>query len=193
MLLAYHDLLSSLFSILFLLRNISSSHSIHPTIADWGSVTASVETSTGNWETDRGVWRFFFFGRCQESKNHSSSPLRTGFEKRNGHELSNPWQLLFFLKTFFRDSNLLQLLQSFKSTRKSIRRGLEGAFNQLVFTARGIVRAVLMSGKVQEIYRTAVIQNSLKPVWKEARNFRIGLDLLISFVRCINVAYMMWC
>ena len=31
-----------------------------------------------------------------------------------------------------------------------------------------IVRAVLMSGKVQEIYRTAVIQNSLKPVWKEA-------------------------
>ena len=40
---------------------------------------------------------------------------------------------------------------------------------------RGIVRAVLMSGKVQEIYRTAVVQNSLKPVWKEARN--VGLDL----------------
>ena len=134
-----------------------------------------------------------FFGRCQESKNHSSSPLRTGFEKEMDMSFPIPGNFFFFLKTFFRDSNLLQLLQSFKSTRKSIRRRLEGAFNQLVFTARGIVRAVLMSGKVQEIYRTAVIQNSLKPVWKEARNFRIGLDLLISFVSCINVAYMMWC
>ena len=117
-----------------------------------------------------------------------------------GQDLKKKWTWAFqslatsfFFKTFFRDSNLLQLLQSFKTTRKSIRRRLEGAFNQLVFTARGIVRAVLMSGKVQEIYRTAVIQNSLKPVWKEARNFRIGLDLLISFVSCINVAYMMWC
>ena len=174
-----------------LLRNISSSHSIHPTIADWGSVTASVETSTGNWETDRGVWRFFW--QVSGIKKSQFKSPEDRIWKRNGHELSNPWQLLFFLKTFFRDSNLLQLLQSFKTTRKSIRRRLEGAFNQLVFTARGIVRAVLMSGKVQEIYRTAVIQNSLKPVWKEARNFRIGLDLLISFASCINVAYMMWC
>lgn len=31
-----------------------------------------------------------------------------------------------------------------------------------------IVRAVMLSGKVQEIYRTSVIQNSLQPVWKEA-------------------------
>ena len=33
----------------------------------------------------------------------------------------------------------------------------------------GIVRAVMLSGKVQGIYRTSVIQNSLQPIWKEAR------------------------
>ena len=111
-------------------------------------------------------------------KNHSSSPFRTGFEKEMDMSFPIP-DNFFFEDFFFRDSNLLQLLQSFNIPEN---RSEKIWSFQLVFTAPGIVRAVLMSGKVQEIYRTAVIQNSLKPVWKEARNF--GLDLFVSCSIC---------
>lgn len=101
MLLAYHDLLSSLFSILFLLRNISSSHSIHPTIADWGSVTASVETSTGNWETDRGVWRFFFLAGARNQKITVQVPLGQDLKKEMDMSFPIPGNFFFFWRLFF--------------------------------------------------------------------------------------------
>lgn len=44
----------------------------------------------------------FFFGcRCQELKNHSSSPLRTGFEKEMDMSFPIPGNFFFFWRLFF--------------------------------------------------------------------------------------------
>ena len=101
MLLAYHDLLSSLFSILPLLRNISlsQSQSIPPSRIEVLS-QPRLKHQRG---TEKRIEGFgVFFGcRCQELKNHSSSPLRTGFEKEMDMSFPIPGNFFFFWRLFF--------------------------------------------------------------------------------------------